>query len=74
MVKELDVHIRRNNVWVSHDKAEFEKIRECSHMILFRKYDLSWFAIITNLFINPVVIHGMDKNALSLFKIRLKCC
>ena len=33
MMKELDVHIGGDTVWVSHEKAEFQKIRDCSHMI-----------------------------------------
>ena len=41
MMKDLDVHIGRNTVWVSHDKTEFQKIRECFHMIWFGKYNLS---------------------------------
>ena len=38
MMKELDVHIGGNTVWVSHDKAAFQKIRENSHMIWLGKY------------------------------------
>ena len=38
MMKKLDVHIGGNTMWVSHDKAAFQKIRECSHMILLGKY------------------------------------
>ena len=33
MAKEFDVHIGGNTVWVSHDKAAIQKIREHSHMI-----------------------------------------
>ena len=40
MIKELDVHIGGNMVWVSHDKVEFQKIREY-HMIWLGKYTLS---------------------------------
>ena len=38
MMKELDVHISENFVWVSHDQAAFQKIRERSHMIWLGKY------------------------------------
>ena len=38
MMKELNAHVGGNTVWVSHDKTEFQKIREHSHMIWFRKY------------------------------------
>ena len=40
MMKELDVHIGGNAIWVSHDKAEFQKIRECSPLIWMGKYSL----------------------------------
>ena len=38
MMKELDVHIGGNTVWVNHDKVAFQKIREFSHMIWLGKY------------------------------------
>ena len=38
MMKKLDVHIGGNTVWVSNDKAEFQKLREHSHMIWLGKY------------------------------------
>ena len=38
IMKELDVHIGGNGVWISHDKADFQKIRECSHKIWLGKY------------------------------------
>ena len=37
MMNKLDVHIGGYTVWVSHDKAEFQKIRENSHMIWLKK-------------------------------------
>ena len=40
MIKELDVHISGNTVWVSHDKAAFQKIREHFHMIWLGKYSI----------------------------------
>ena len=55
MIKELDVHIGENTVWVSHDKAGFQKIREHSHMIW-----LGNTAIIMYLLIDLVVIHFRD--------------
>ena len=41
VMKELDVHIGGNTVWVSNEKAHFQKIREHSHMIWLVKYNLS---------------------------------
>ena len=32
MMKELDVHIGGNTVWISKEKAEFQKIRYYFHM------------------------------------------
>ena len=37
MMKELDVHIGGKFVWFSDEKAEFQKIREPSHMIWWKK-------------------------------------
>ena len=36
MMKELDVHIGGKFVWISDEKAEFQKIREPSHMIWWK--------------------------------------
>ena len=41
MMKELNAHIGGNTVLISHDKAEFQKIRDCSHMISLGKYNVS---------------------------------
>ena len=38
VMKELDVHIGGNAVWVSHDRAAFQKIRKWFHTISFGKY------------------------------------
>ena len=64
MMKELDVDIGGNIVWIGHEKAESQKIRKCSHMIWLRKYNLSQLVIIMYLLIDPVVIHVTDKNDL----------
>ena len=39
MIMELDSHIGGNAVWVSHEKTEFQKIREHSYMILLGQYN-----------------------------------
>ena len=73
-MKKLDVRIGGNTVWVSHDKAEFQKIRECFHMIWLGKYNLLKLSIIMLHLIDPVVIHVTDKNDLPSFQIKLECC
>ena len=54
MMKELDVHIGGNTVWISHDKAECQKIKERSCTIWLEKCK---------------IIHVRDYNDLSSFKI-----
>ena len=71
MVKELDVHIGGNNVWVSHEKTETQNIKECSHTIWLGKYNLSSLAIVMYLLIIPVVIYVTEKNKLPSLKIIL---
>ena len=41
MMKEIDVHTGRNTGWSSHDRAEFQKIREYFHMIWLGKSNVS---------------------------------
>ena len=53
MMKELDVHIGGNTVWVSHEKVKFWKITECSHIIwLDAVHHLKMLVLINRLAIN----------------------
>ena len=74
MMKELHIHIGGNTMWVSHDKAKLQKIREHSNIIWLGKYNLLYLAKTMILLIDPVDIYVTNLNDLSLFKIVLECC